>query len=239
MSSSKIINKMNKSELPMNIENFIPDSLPIEKSFHQQLTDVKETIIKMFIGRGFINPENKEKYIEKLIEDDNDDLEYVMQLDNEKNYNTEIKNKKVYIKIFDYKISSINKNSPIGEFLSKYDKEYKLLIVQNINARTELTIESYGTQVEIFEFNKLQSDITENVRVPQHIVLTKEETDEFFISYRAKKRDMPLIRSNEAVARYYNMKPDNVVKIIRPSPTTSESIAYRLVVKSKDTKAKT
>lgn len=223
----------------MNIENFIPDSLPIEKSYHQQIIDVKQTIIKMFIGRKFINPENKEKYTKKLIENENDDYEYIIQLDNDKNYNTEIKNKKIYVKIFDYKISSINSKSPIGEFMSKYENEYKFIIVQDINARTEDTIESYKTQVEIFKFNKLQSDITENVRVPQHIVLTKEESDEVLNAYRAKKRDMPLIKSNEAVARYYNMKPDNVVKIIRSSPTTAEIIAYRLVIKSKDVKVKT
>ena len=50
---------------------------------------------------------------------------------------------------------------------------------------------------------------------------------------------MPLIRTNESVARYYNMKPNEVVKIIRPSPVTGESIAYRLVIKSKDQKVKT
>ena len=50
---------------------------------------------------------------------------------------------------------------------------------------------------------------------------------------------MPLIRTNEAVAKYYNMKPGEIVKIIRPSPITCESVAYRLVIKSKDLKVKT
>jgi len=223
----------------LNIENFIPELLPIEKSYHQQIIDVKQTIIKMFVNRGFINPENKDKYTKKLIENENDDMEYIIQLDNVKNYNTEIKNKKVYIKIFDYKISSINKTSTIGEFISKYDKEYKFLIVQDINSRSEAVVETYQTQVEIFKFNKLQSDVTEHDLVPQHIVLTKEEGEQVLESYRARKRDMPLIRTNETVARYYNMKSGEIVKIIRPSPLTGEAIAYRLVIKSKDQKVKT
>ena len=222
-----------------NIENFMPELLPIEKSFHQQVIDVKTTLIKMFVNRGFINPENKEKYTKKLIGDENDDMEYIVQLDNDKNYNTEIKNKKIYVKIFDYKVSSINKNSPIGEFLSKYDKEYKFLIVQEITARTEDTIDTYETQVEIFKFNKLQSDITEHDLVPEHIVLSNEESNLVLEAYRAKKRDMPLIRSNEPVAKYYNMKPGNIVKIMRPSPITCESVGYRLTIKSKDAKVKT
>lgn len=223
----------------IQIEKFIPELLPVEKSYHQQIIDIKKTIIKIFINRGFINPENKEKYMGKLISDENDDMEYVVQLDNNKNYNTEIPNKKIYIKIFDYKISSINKSSPIGEFMSKYDKDYKFIIVQDINSRSEDIVESYQTPVEIFKFNKLQSDITEHDLVPRHIVLTKEEGDKVLESYRARKRDMPLIRSTDAVAKYYNMKPDEIVKIIRPSPVTGEAVAYRYVIKSKDSKAKT
>jgi DNA-directed RNA polymerase subunit H (RpoH/RPB5) len=223
----------------IEIEKFLPELLPIEKSYHQQIIDIKKTIIKIFTNRGFINEENKEKYIKKLISDENDDMEYLIQIDNDKNYNTEIPNKKIYIKIFDYKISSINKSSPIGEFISKYDKDYKFIVVQEINSRSEDIIESYQTPVEIFKFNKLQSDITEHDLVPQHIVLTKEEGDKVLESYRARKRDMPLIRSNDAVAKYYNMKPDEIVKIIRPSPVTGEAVAYRYVIKSKDSKAKT
>ena len=223
----------------IEIEKFIPELLPIEKSYHQQIIDIKKTIIKIFVNRGFINEENKEKYMKKFISDENDDMEYMIQVDNNKNYNTEIPNKKIYIKIFDYKISSINKSSPIGEFLSKYDKDYKFIIVQEINARSEDTVESYQTPVEIFKFNKLQSDITEHDLVPQHIVLTKEEREKVLESYRARKRDMPLIRSTDTVAKYYNMKPDEIVKIIRPSPVTGEAVAYRYVIKSKDLKAKT
>jgi len=223
----------------IDIDKFIPELLPIEKSVYQQINDVKTTIIKMFTNRGFINESNRDKYIVKLIEDENDDLEYVINLDNSKNYNTEIKSKKVYIKIFNYKISSINEKSPIGEFLKKYNNEYKFIVVQDITAKTEENINLYDTQVEIFKFNKLQSDITEHMLVPKHEVLTKEEGENVLESYRARKRDMPLIRSNEDVAKYYNMKPGEITRIYRPSPLTCESIAYRLVIKSSDSKVKT
>ena len=223
----------------IDIEKFIPELLPIEKSVYQQINDVKTTIIKIFTNRGFINKSNTNKYIEKFIEDENDDLEYIVSLDNSKNYNTEIKNKKVYVKIFNYKISSVSEKSQIGEFLKKYNKEYKFIIVQDITAKTEETIYLYDTQVEIFKFNKLQSDITEHVLVPLHEVLTKEDGENVLESYRARKRDMPLIRSNEDVAKYYNMKPGEIIKIYRPSPITCESVSYRLVIKSTDSKIKT
>ena len=223
----------------IDIEKFIPELLPTEKSHHQLLIDVKQTIIKIFVNRGFINIDNKEKYMKKLISNENEDMEYIIHLDNEKNYNTHIPNKKIYIKIFDYKISSINKTSQIGEFISKYDKEYKFIIVDDINPRSEDTIESYNTPIEVFKFDSLISDRTEHILVPQHIVLTEEESKKVMESYRANPRDMPLIRTNEVIAKYYNMKHGEIVKIIRPSPVTGESIAYRLVIKSKDTKVKT
>ena len=69
--------------------------------------------------------------------------------------------------------------------------------------------------------------------------MTIEEGEKVLESYRARKRNMPFIRTNEAVAKYYNMKPGEVAKIIRPSPVTAEAVAYRYVVKSKDSKVKT
>jgi DNA-directed RNA polymerase subunit H (RpoH/RPB5) len=222
-----------------NINSFIPELLPIEKSHHQQLNEVKTNLIKMFSNRGFVNTENIQKYIDKIIKDDNDDQEYIIPLDNESNYNTTITNKKIFVKIFDYKITSINKNSPIGEFISKHDSEYKVLIVQDINQKSENIIESYSTQSEVFKINSLMINIIDHVLVPKHIVLSKDDTDRVLEAYRAKKRDMSLIRTTDAVAKYYNMKPGEIVKIIRPSVMTVEAPAYRLVIKSKDTKAKT
>jgi len=226
-------------EKKTDIEKFMPELLPIEKSVYQQINDVKRTIIKMFVNRGFINKDNKDKYIAKLIADENDDLEYIINLDTSKNYNTEIKNKKVYIKIFNYKISSVSEKSPIGEFIKKYNKEYKFIIVHDVTGKTEETINSYDTPVEIFKFNKLQFDITEHMLVPSHEVLTKEEGENVLETYRARKRDMPLIRTNEDVAKYYNMKPGEITRIYRTSPLTCESVAYRLVIKSSDSKVKT
>lgn len=222
-----------------DISGFIPELLPVEKSFHQQISEVKTTIIKIFVNRGFIKPENQEKYIKNLIETENDDMEYVIQLDNESNYNTEIKNKKVYIKIFDYKITSINKTSSIGEFIMKNDKEYKFLVVQDINSKSESMLDAYKTQIEVFKFINLLINIVDHDLVPKHIVLTAEEGQEVLETYRAKKRDMMLVKTSDPVSKYYRMKPGDIVKIIRPSIVTSEAVAYRLVFKSKDNKVKT
>jgi DNA-directed RNA polymerase subunit H (RpoH/RPB5) len=166
-------------------------------------------------------------------------MEYVIILDNDKNYNTTIPNKKVYIKIFDYKNSSITKNSPIGEFLTKYNNEYKLIIVESINQKSEKIIASYETPCEIFKMSELMINIVDHVLVPKHIVLTEEEGKAVLDAYCAKKKDMPLILTTDPVARYYNMQPGEICKIIRSSVMTCEAPFYRIVVRSKSLKAKT
>ena len=221
----------------IDINSYIPELLPIEKSNHEQINTTKTTIIKILVNRGLIDLKNQEKYIKNLINNDNDDMEYIIPLDNESNYNSTIKNKRIYLKYFDYKIASINKNSPIGEFLIKYDKEYKFIVVQDINSKSENTIEN--SETEIFKFNNLQINIVDHDLVPAHIVLTKEEGQSVLDAYCAKKKDMILIRTTDPVAKYYNMKPGEIVKIIRPSVITCEAVSYRLVIKSKETKAKT
>jgi DNA-directed RNA polymerase subunit H (RpoH/RPB5) len=223
----------------IDINEFIPELLPIEKSYHQQINEIKKNLIKMIVNRGFVLNENEEKTIEKLIKQNNDDQEYEILLDNESNYNTTIKSKKIIIKIFDYKIASINKTSPIGEFIIKNDKNYKILIVQDINQKSSNIINSYDSPTEIFKLKDLMINIVDHILVPTHIVLSTEESKAVMESYCAKKRDMNIIKSNDPVARYYNMKPGEIVKIIRPSTMTCETFGYRLVIKATQMKAKT
>jgi DNA-directed RNA polymerase subunit H (RpoH/RPB5) len=234
---SKIEN--DESSISSSGSQIVPQLLPIEKSHYQQLNEIKTNIIKMFVNRGFIKQENFNKYVKKFVSDENDDMEYTIPIDFESNYNTTIKNKKIFIKMLDYKISSVNKNSPIGEFLSKYHDEYKLLVVENINQKSEKIISHYKTACEIFKTAELKICIVEHILVPNHSVLTQEQSKIVLETYNAKKKDMPLISSTDPVARYYNMKPDDICKIERPSVMTCVAPFYRIVVKSKVLKAKT
>ena len=217
----------------------LPELLPIDKSQYELTNIIKKNLITLLVNRNFIDESNKIKYTNKLILDENDDQEYIIEIDNDTNYNTTIINKKIFIKFFDYKITSINKSSPIGEFIAKYANEYKILLVDEINQKSENIIDSYNITCEIFKISELMINITEHVLVPKHIVLTNQEGDKVLQSYCAKKKDMPLILSNDPMARYYNMKPGNIVKIIRSSTMTVEVPFYRIVIKSKVLKIKT
>ena len=141
--------------------------------------------------------------------------------------------------MFDYKITSVNKNSPIGEFITKNNSMYKFIIVDDINHKSEKSIASYQTECEVFKTSEMMICIIEHILVPKHIIFTQEQGKQVLDEYCAKKRDMPFIMSTDPVAKYYNMKPGEICKIIRPSKLTCDAPFYRIVIKSKSMKVKT
>ena len=221
------------------MSKIIPQLLPIEKSYTQKLDLVKTNVVKMFVQRGFINNENIEKRTKKLIDIHSEDNEYTLELDNATNVNSTILNKKIIIKILNYKISSVNKSSEIAEFITKYNNDYKFIIVEAINSKSEKILLSYQTDFEIFKFTELMICITEHILVPEHIILSQDETNQVLQEYCARKRDMPFIMSNDPVAKFYNMKPGEICKIIRPSVLTCDVPFYRIVIKTNIMRAKT
>jgi DNA-directed RNA polymerase subunit H (RpoH/RPB5) len=210
-------------------ENF--NLLPVEKSSNQKLNDVKTNLIKMLVNRNFINRENESDKIKKVIENSADEI--IITLDNNANYNTIIESGEIKVKFFDYKITSTAKGSLISDFIIKNNKDYKILIVYDINNKSEKNLYSYDSLVEIFKFTELQINIVDHELVPVHFVLLPEEADLFLKEYNAMKKNMPLILTTDPIARYYNMKHGNICKIIRPSVSSGESFYYRLVVKKK------
>lgn len=211
----------------------------VEKSYLDKVNAVKTNLIKMLVNRNFIDKKNESTYIKNLIKDTNDDMEFMITLDHDKNYNTEIPNKRIYIKFIDEKITSINKTSTIGEFIKQYYDDYKIAIAKDSNIKIEKQLETEATQIEIIEFDRLQINIADHDIFSQHIVLTKEEGLKMRQEFNAQKKDMPYMKSTDAAAKYYGMKPGDIARIIRPSVLTAETIAYRYVIKSSDTKIKT
>ena len=75
--------------------------------------------------------------------------------------------------------------------------------------------------------------------IPPHIKLTSdgkelstEDKEAFYNTYYSIPSNIPKMFVTDPVARYYNYKIDDIIKIIRPSETSSESISYRRVIKA-------
>ncbi len=77
---------------------------------------------------------------------------------------------------------------------------------------------------------KKKINTLEHELVPKHEVLSQEEVVELLRSLGVRPEQLPWIRASDPVARELGVKPGDIVRIIRKSPTAGESIAYRFVV---------
>jgi len=73
-------------------------------------------------------------------------------------------------------------------------------------------------------------DIMSHELVPQHVIISEEETKELFKKYEITPDQLPKILDTDSAAISIGAKPGQFVKIIRKSRTAKEAVAYRLVV---------
>ena len=132
-------------------------------------------------------------------------------------------------------MTTIKKVAPIEEFLRKNKNKNMIIVVKDINQKVYKQFLEYPN-IEIFFDFELMIDLMEFSLIPKHIVLNKEEKEEYVESYQQISSDKGVIKGmsrmnvTDPVSRYYNMKPGDIVKIIRPSTTSGYSVFYRKVV---------
>jgi len=145
----------------------------------------------------------------------------------EVNFNYESKN--VAIKIIYNSITTIKDSNDIENFLDKYSKYHKFIVITSLSKKAFKQFDEYPL-TEVFQEIELMVNVLEHDLQPKFRLLTKTEVDEYFKTFENKKREMPRIVDSDPVARYFGAKIGDIFEIIRPSVTTGESITYRIVV---------
>lgn len=200
----------------------------VEKNNEDIRRTVLTNVIKMLTERGILKSENQESTIKKLIDNPTDDNIYIINKDKYK----EKEKQKIAIKLFMTKITSISKQSPISDFMNKHVAYHKIIIVKSINTKSAQHITSNFPETELFLEHDLMVNLIDCTFVPRYEVLDKESDDfkNFCEMYLCKKRNIPKLLINDPMARYYNLKKGDIVRIIRPSETSGYSPSYRIVV---------
>ena len=72
--------------------------------------------------------------------------------------------------------------------------------------------------------------VPDHVYVPKHEIMSKKEAEEILKKYNCKPTEMPFIFVNDPAIIGLGVKPGDMIKITRKSPTAGESTYYRYVV---------
>lgn len=188
-------------------------------------------VVKMLIARKWINKieweqdngENTDK-MNQFLEHKNENNQYVITVNNgicDSNL--------LYIFFVFQKLSSIINTPIVMDFTKNYPLSYKILVIDDITDKTLEYLHSMHN-LEVFKKNFFTMNIMKFCAQPKFEVLTEEEEKKFVQEYKIKHKQMLWLLSTDPVAIYYGLKKKQIVRIIRPSPLTGESITYRCVV---------
>ena len=201
----------------------------LEKNSDDIRKIVMTNIVKMLTERNLMSIDKVKENIEKLVSTITEDNSY--KIDILPNYRGS-NDTNMIIKIFTQKITSIAKQSIITEFLTKYKNVPKIIIVKDISPKTRQTITGNFPKTELFLESEMMINLIDNILAPRYEILD-HETDEFknFCEiYQCKKRNIPKLFSTDPMARYYNLKKGDIVRVVQPSETTGYTAFYRIVV---------
>jgi DNA-directed RNA polymerase subunit H len=74
--------------------------------------------------------------------------------------------------------------------------------------------------------------ITNHIYQPKHEIIGRKEAEEVLRKYNAKPSQLPFILTDDKGLAHLEVRPGDIIKITRKSPTAGESVYYRYVVES-------
>jgi DNA-directed RNA polymerase subunit H len=72
--------------------------------------------------------------------------------------------------------------------------------------------------------------ISNHIYQPKHEIIPKDQAEEIMRKYNAKPSQLPYIMTSDKAIEDLDVRPGDVIKITRKSPTAGESVYYRYVV---------
>lgn len=151
--------------------------------------------------------------------EDKGDHVYIIPADNGTKY---------ALKIVFQKITTISKQSIIAEFLENYAGYQRIIVASDYTNKIAEYILKRQTQL-FREFSFLQ-DIISYRDQPRFELLSPEEMEQVRREYQLNEYTFEKMLRSDPVAKYFALKKGDLIRIIRPSPTAGESIAYRIVL---------
>jgi DNA-directed RNA polymerase I, II, and III subunit RPABC1 len=108
-----------------------------------------------------------------------------------------------------------------------------LIISDPLTAISSASLVDSKTLIEVFRLAELQVNISRHVKVPRHQAIREDaEISELLKQYSLKSRyQLPIIKSSDPMARYLALRPGQVVRITRISPSAGTYVLFRCCMK--------
>lgn len=191
------------------------DDIIINKN--DKIQTVIKTLCRIISERKYSNKSLKEIF-EKLKPLINDD-QMLFTIDD----------KKFGIKFVSNFLTTIKKEASIENFLEKNSEVHKFVIINRLSDRAIKQILEHKN-TEVFTMDELLIVVIDHYLVPQHILLSPDEKENYLTTFNHQIRDMKKILLNDPIAKFYGAKVGDMFKIIRPSITAGKDIDYRIVI---------
>jgi DNA-directed RNA polymerase subunit H (RpoH/RPB5) len=211
----------------------------IMKDSNTVMETVITNIVKMLAYRKWIDNNSINDIVNELLKSKKDekifnikltknlkDIETYEPFENKvewKNFN----GNNIYVYLSNQKITG--KSQTITDFIAKYLNFHKIIIVDSITEKSRQTLSS-SKFTEVFTEHEFMMNITEHVCCPEFNVLTTQEIEMLLESYCAKRKELPKQYDIDPISRYLYLKRGQVIRIIRNSSITAQSVSYRIII---------
>lgn len=72
--------------------------------------------------------------------------------------------------------------------------------------------------------------VENHILVSKHLKLSDKEKKDLLEKYNITTKELPIVIKKDPAIKALNVRPGDVIKIIRKSPTAGEAVFYRYVV---------
>ena len=203
----------------------------------KKLYKIRKTCLEMLEDRKYViaNIIKNISYddFKKMFNNKNIDLKIVAN-DLENIPEMERKNIYIYFQIDDSSFGKNDLKKIINDIYTKYKTEDVLIILvlkdnPNTAVKKELKNSKYKN-IEVFERKNLEFNVSKHILIPQHIKLTKEQSQNVLETYNCTYEQLPKIFSTDPQIKYHGMKVGDICKIIRNTKENGIDIAYKLII---------
>ncbi len=193
----------------------------IYKSEEDKTDIIMKHVLLMLSRRIFIDKSKEKQSLLNLPDSKVEDI-------GDNTFSIKVRNgEKFAIKIIYHKITTIGKHSVISEFIKNYVQEKKIIVANDFSSK--IYDFSIKNGVQLFRECSMLEDIISYRDQPTFELLSPSEMAGVKSEYNVTNYTLNKVQKTDIIVKYFGLKKSDVYRIVRPSPTSGYSTAYRIV----------